>query len=236
MLTVTLIYLVQQLEPESVPPQLLPEADYPREWDEHTIEDGDLKLVQLYPQSNEYFDISTKLEVTLPNVVIESIKRIQNKLLWKKYTAFLILRNTEFTEQLLLFHGTSDNNPSLIYGGDNSFDMRYSRQGFWGRGNYFAVNASYSDSYAHKINVSGQESRQLLVARVITGTPFHSRPNSELREPPILGTRRGVQVHYDCVKGETGGSIVYITYENDRAYPMYLITYHYSPTEGTGQD
>ena len=30
---------------------------------------------------------------------------------------------------------------------------------------------------------------------------------------------------YDTVTGETGGSKVYVVYENGRAYPEYLVTY-----------
>jgi hypothetical protein len=30
---------------------------------------------------------------------------------------------------------------------------------------------------------------------------------------------------YDSVSGETGNSIVYMVYENGRAYPEYLVTY-----------
>ena len=33
--------------------------------------------------------------------------------------------------------------------GKDGFDMRYGAQGMWGVANYFTVNASYSDSYAH---------------------------------------------------------------------------------------
>ena len=43
-----------------------------------------------------------------------------------------------------LFHGTRTNKPEAIFKGDASFDMRYCHSGLWGRGNYFAVNASYS--------------------------------------------------------------------------------------------
>lgn len=197
-------------------------------WDEHTLEEGDIKLVKLNQQSSEYSDLNEIFKETLPNAVIDSIDRIQNKLLWKKYDDCLRRLkeqyNTNSIEERLLFHGTRTNDPLLIYGGDSSFDMRYSQQGMWGKGNYFAVNASYSDNnYAHIVG----NSRQLLVAMVIIGTPFSSRENRNLiKPPPRPHKHRGVQVHYDCVMGETGGSRVYITYENDRAYPMYLITYH----------
>ena len=34
------------------------------------------------------------------------------------------------------------------------------------------------------------------------------------------------QMKYDTVTGHTGGSQVYMTYDNDKAYPAYLITYN----------
>ena len=34
-----------------------------------------------------------------------------------------------------------------------------------------------------------------------------------------------IKRRYDSVSGDTGGSKVYITYDNDKAYPAYLITY-----------
>jgi hypothetical protein len=49
----------------------------------------------------------------------------------------------------MLYHGTSQTAPDLIYGGREGFDMNFSPGGMWGIGNYFAVNASYSDNYSH---------------------------------------------------------------------------------------
>ena len=195
-------------------------------WDHHTIEEGDIKVVPLDLRSGEYRDVAEVFLETLPNSQIKKIERIQNKLLWQKYDDCLRRLkhqyNTPAVEERLLFHGTKGNNPSCIYEGDSSFDMRYSQQGMWGKGNYFAVKASYSDAYAHVIG----ETRQILLAMVITGTSYPSKPQADLRQPPLRSQKqRGIQVHYDSVLGETNGSRVYITYENDRAYPMYLITY-----------
>ena len=40
-----------------------------------------------------------------------------------------------------------------------------------------------------------------------------------------LVARQGIERRYDTVTGETGGSKVYVVYENGRAYPEYLVTY-----------
>ena len=50
-----------------------------------------------------------------------------------------------------LFHGTSDNDQQQIYDSEEGFDMQFSASGMWGQANYFAVNASYSNSYAYRL-------------------------------------------------------------------------------------
>ena len=50
----------------------------------------------------------------------------------------------------LLFHGTSGTDPKLIYDSEEGLDMRFSKNGMWGVGIYFAVNSEYSNSYAFR--------------------------------------------------------------------------------------
>ena len=123
-----------------------------------------------------------------------------------------------------LFHGTRSADPSLIYKGEEGFDMRFSAQGMWGTGCYFAVNASYSHSYSYRLS---DGSHQMFLAKVLTGDSADIPSDRSLRMPPkksdvsaFFGENR-----YDTVTGVTGGSRVYITYKNDKAYPFYLITY-----------
>ena len=185
-------------------------------------EDSDLDI-------DEYNVIATSFEQTLaPRYEIIRIERIQNKLLWQKYSdcAKRMGRfNNGKIEEMILFHGTSTNPPKLIYKGDASFDMRYCKHGMWGRGNYFAANASYSDDYSHQCEGPGGY-RQMLVAYVLTGYSYSCRPDTTLQKPPLRpGGDTGVKHRYDSVSGISGGSKIYITYENDHAYPAYLITY-----------
>ena len=173
--------------------------------------------------SEEYDAIANYFFNTLPHNIIR-IDRIQNKLLWRKY-ADCSKRMHEYNggkvNPLKLFHGTRTNKPEAIYEGDASFDMRYSNNGLWGRGNYFAVNASYSHGYSHRC---GGKTHQMLVAFVLTGYSYHSHSH-RFQQPPVRDTVQGISVRYDSVCGNTGGSKVYITYDNDKAYPAYLITY-----------
>ena len=165
--------------------------------------------------------------------VIDRLERVQNRVLWMRYRDCKerFGRDLPSAGEKHLFHGTRQNDPEVIYSSDAGFDVGHSRVGMWGSGNYFAVNASYSDFYAHAKNVLGRRDPlyKMLVAKVLTGLPIVSPPNSELRFPPEradTGAREGrVRRHYNSVQGTTGGSEVYITYSNEQAYPAYIISY-----------
>jgi hypothetical protein len=96
----------------------------------------------------------------------------------------------------------------------------------WGIANYFAKNASYSNGYCYQ----GSGNKQMFLARVLVGENIHIYPNdATLRKPPLKpsssNSSLGFNEEYDSVSGETGNSVVYMIYENGRAYPEYLITY-----------
>ena len=184
------------------------------------------------PVSREFDRIKSYFQKSLPTAHVYHIQRIQNTLLWRKY----IRKKTDLENdptlqnsgEKMLFHGTRGTRPEQIYEGDQGFDMRHSREGMWGRGNYFAVKSAYSLAYSHETRDGYQ---QMLVARVLTGASFRSEPHN-FGVPPLregIGQQQGqVQRRYDSVQGETGGSIVYITYDNDHSYPEYLITFKMS--------
>ena len=119
---------------------------------------------------------------------------------------------------LLLWHGTRDNKPSMIYESQEGFDKRYANeQGMWGAAIYFARNASYSHAYSH---ASGGF-RQMFLSEVCVGD-FVPMPSGRYSAPP---KKPGTDVEYDSIQGYTGGSDVYMVYSNNKSYPRYLITY-----------
>ena len=203
--------------------------EFPEEWEEM----GDLttKTVSLNPSSDEWRKVSQKFQQTLPLTRIVEITRIQNKWLWEKYVfqrKRMHVKNDGNVNELELFHGTRSNDPKLIYENEVGFDMRYSNSGMWGQANYFAEKASYSDSYAHR-TYNGY--KEMFFAKVLTGDSFDCHSDSSLRKPPFkpTGSTGGglqfAQVQYDTVTGYTHGSQVYMTYDNEKAYPAYLIKY-----------
>jgi hypothetical protein len=87
--------------------------------------------------------------------------------------------------------------------------MRYSPGGMWGRANYFAVNASYSDGYHHPADGV----KQIFYARVMIGNTIISKPDRSLKMPPPINAGNPNDM-YDSVQGNTGGSDVFMIYTN----------------------
>ena len=196
------------------------------------MEDSDeVKLFLLDPvlESEEYERVRRQFLLTLPKVNILKVERVQNKVVWRNYRhrgKMMKEFNKSHLLEELLFHGTGNNEPENIYNGGEGFDTRFSSSGMWGRGNYFAVNSLYSNSYAFKTNAG---TRKMFAAWVLTGNSVNLGPDGSLTKPPLVsnpvGSSTSIQRRYDSVNGTTGGTCVYITYNNDHAYPAYLITY-----------
>lgn len=199
----------------------------PPEWDnDDSSESCSLKIVS--PNSSEFAKVLSLMLDTLLNVRIIKLQRIQNKWLWNKYSHHreqMKEKNQGMVNEKDLFHGTRNVDPKDIYACEEGFDMRFSAQGMWGRGNYFAVNASYSDRYAHRTT----DGHQMFLAKVVVGATFACpRGDSRLTMPPKKqsnNTSLFEGERYDSVLGYTQGSEVYIIYDNQKAYPFYLITY-----------
>ena len=202
------------------------EIEEPTDWQPQT---ANLELFPLIRNSMEWNKVKAHFRATLPNH-IHQIYRIQNKWLWERYAQHkqrLAYKNNGVVNEKELFHGTRHNDPKLIYEGEDGFDMRFSAQGKWGLANYFAVNASYSNAYAYQVS-NGY--REIFLVKVLTGDSCPCAANSSLRLPPekpggASGSLQFSRTRYDTVTGTTGGSRVYMTYDNDKAYPAYLIQY-----------
>ena len=202
----------------------------PPEWQPQT------KTTVLFPLSStstEWNHVAELFQKTMPQTMctIGSIQRIQNKWLWERYILHkkrLLIENDGVVNEKELFHGSHNNDPKLIYEGQDGFDLKYSTEGVWGRANYFAVNASYSNSYAYTNAMTGQ--KEMFLVKLLAGESYNCPPNSNLREPPPKpgkpdGKLQLEQVKYNTVTISTWGSEVLLAYDNQKAYPAYLIEY-----------
>ena len=205
------------------------DSDYPSEWEPQS---DDCKIVKVSRHCMEFSSVEAKFKETLPYYSIIEIKRVQNKWLWDRYAhakRMLHKKNAGKINEKELFHGSGATRSDEICASDEGFDSRYSREGLWGQANYFAVNASYSDAYAHPLNDLQYDSREVILAKVLTGDSCECSQDRKLRMPPLKTSHDKEtnlkQVRYDTVSGTTQGSQVFMTYSNDKAYPAYIIVY-----------
>ena len=209
--------------------QTLSVVEYPPEWEPCSTTAVTARLIELTHHSTERKHVADKFKETMPDAEIVSIKRIQNRWLWEKYAQTkkrMHQKNSGMVNEKELWHG-SRTNAECIYDSEEGFDMRFSSEGMWGRANYFATEASYSVKYAH---CRDDGTKELLLAKVLTGDSFESPPNRTLCMPPEKSTASSSkvklkQVRYDSVNGVTRKCRVYMTYSNERAYPAYLVQF-----------
>ncbi|CAF0810911.1 unnamed protein product [Adineta steineri] len=201
------------------------ELGTPKEWGEQK---EDVKLVEIPTSDPNFTRIEKRMKETMSNIKIHKIQRVQNIRMWSHYA----FRRRELKKdvyaipnlqiEMELFHGTKATPPSEIYNGEFGFDMTFSTSGMWGIGTYFAKNASYSCNSYYSELPDGK--RQVFLAQVLTGDVYNCKSDSTMRRAPKKN--EGVSgLRYNSVSGDTGGSKVYIVYENRVAYPTYLITF-----------
>ena len=125
----------------------------------------------------------------------------------------------------MLFHGTKGNDPKILI--NHGFDISFSQdKGSFGRGIYFAKYFLYShQGYSYNKG----DKKYLFLARVITGKSYFSPHGVRYKKPPLLDKEK--EIYYDSVTNNLLSmefhnlSHMYIVYENDKAYPFYLIEY-----------
>ena len=206
----------------------------PRMWANHP--EGENCILVDVTDSTEMGDVIENFKATMPSSTIIKIQRIQNHHLWEYYCfrreRIMKLSGGKDPNIVRVWHGTRGSDPLIICKDESDgLMMQYSRKGMWGRGIYFAENASYSDAYANEKDLKehlpfGQttsiKTKSLILASLVSGGVINLPPDSSLKACPKKSDGTG---RYDTVTGTTQGSKVYIVYENGRAYPEYLVTY-----------
>jgi hypothetical protein len=149
--------------------------------------------------------VKERMGETLIEFNVFQIERVQNLVAYNRYIKEkLILEHKYYEEEMqiekFLFHGTKNTNPVQLIEAEEGFDMRFSNQGMWGCGIYFAENASYSDKYAHKLDPPYQDIKQIFLSKVLVGKQFESLANRSLKLPPI---NEETKQRYDSVIGNT---------------------------------
>ena len=202
------------------------EFEVPPNWKPQSQE---VILVVVRQNSTEWQREVDILQKTLKGVTVRRLECIQNKWLWERYLFAkrrMLKTNKGHVNEKHLFHGTRGTEPEKVFRSEKGVDFRFSREGLWGTGSYFAVNASYSDAYAYS-TPGGINEKQMFICKVLTGDCYDagSTTDKSLRQPPLKSSEGHDEKRYDSVKGYTNGSNVYVVYDHEKVYPAYLVTY-----------
>ncbi|XP_035994549.1 protein mono-ADP-ribosyltransferase PARP15-like [Fundulus heteroclitus] len=177
--------------------------------------------VPIHATSSEYAEVLNLFKATC-NRTVAKIERIQNPALWKSLQIKkqeMEVRNKHQNNEKRLFHGTSETTVPII--NERGFNRSYAGKNAtcYGKGAYFAVNASYSSSDTYsRPNQNGE--KFMYLCRVLTGD--HALGQQNMIAPPSKGS--GVDL-YDSVVDNMTTPSMFIVFHDTQAYPEYLITF-----------
>uniref|UniRef100_S4RVB0 Poly [ADP-ribose] polymerase n=1 Tax=Petromyzon marinus TaxID=7757 RepID=S4RVB0_PETMA len=153
------------------------------------------------------------------------IERIQNLRLYNAYQAMKTsIENSnkgQGTCEKNLFHGTQVDSIDNIshFGFNRSFAGRNATA--YGVGTYFALNSSYSSSDTYS-RPDANGTKYMYQARVLTGS--YCAGNSSMKEPPLKNLQNKTE-RFDCVVDNPITPSIFVIFNDNLAYPEYLISF-----------
>ncbi|NWH50351.1 PAR12 polymerase, partial [Fregata magnificens] len=199
----------------------IPNQACPIHWDQSALPDLGYKAVEISNTTSEYNKIKQLFLQTMKSYNVLKIQRIQNPSLWKvfQWQKEQMKRENGGKEvnEKLLFHGTKTTFVEAIC--VHNFDWRIcgSNGTNYGKGSYFARDASYSHAYCQP----AVKSNIMFVARVLVGD--YVKGNATYVRPPPKSVN-GLRFYDSCVDNELNPSI-FVVFEKYQIYPEYLIEY-----------
>ncbi|XP_074863598.1 protein mono-ADP-ribosyltransferase PARP12-like [Carettochelys insculpta] len=195
------------------------EDSIPAHWDKSALPELGYKLITLLSSSDEYKKVQADFQRTMPKTVIRQIQRVQNPTLWKVYQwqkeQMQKTNGGKDVSERFLFHGTSKKHIDAIC--QQNFDWRICglHGTAYGKGSYFARDASYSDNYSK----TDTNIKTMFLARVLVGD-FTLGSSSYLR-PPAKDNNN----FYDSCVNSLSNPSIFVIFEKHQIYPEYLIEY-----------
>lgn len=158
-----------------------------------------------------YNTISTRIRESFPNSCIVWIEENENIHLYAKYEA----RKKEIAKvtginEFQWFHGTREENITKI--AMEGFDPTFNKTSAYGKGTYFAKNASYSNSY---MVPNAQGISFMFLCDVLMGKPCLGRSGLEI----------DTGLYHSAVDNLYKPNIL-VSPISDAAYPRYIIGFH----------
>ncbi|NXF62852.1 PAR12 polymerase, partial [Ciccaba nigrolineata] len=192
----------------------------PAHWDKSALPELGFKLIELDSSSEEYKKVKVDFQRTMPKTVIKRIRRVQNPSLWEMYQwqkeQMQKSNGGKAADERFLFHGTSKNYIDAIC--QQNFDWRICglHGTVYGKGSYFARDASYSDNYCRE---DSHTTKTMFLARVLVGE-FTLGSSSYVR-PPLKDNQK----FYDSCVNNSSNPSIFVIFERHQIYPEYLIEY-----------
>ena len=181
-------------------------------------EEGDDQYYEVQRGTEEFNQVAARFTRGF-SCTITQIQRVQNTPLYKNFwnQKNRVMEHTGgIANEELMLHGTSSTHPDIVCLGVHGLDPRYSSEGRYGRGTYFAEDTSYSHNYFKHRADDG--SLQIIVALVVKGNVETKTTMDQTIVHPSIG--------YHSIRGLLAtGQYCIITYEQYQAYPLYLVTY-----------
>ena len=188
-------------------------ALYPKYWDFHEV--NVFSIVDISKKSPEFKEIERLFQESMHGEPVLRLQRIQNKYLMEHYINNVqkrMERPNSVLNRKLLFHGTSQTKPEVIYKSfDVGFDLQYVKDGWYGMGLYFSDTASYSHEEGF-IHTTEDSLCQILVVDVFLGKIHHIPGLTNIVKAPE---------GYDSVQFDNE----HVVFNNFHSYPLYLLTY-----------
>ena len=164
--------------------------------------------------------IANDFKKTAKNKTIIKIESVQNQLLFDKYwsekrTLAKLIGHKKINERFL-FHGTrQDKTMSFVM--QEGFRKEFNNTAAYGKGTYFARDASYSINYSPKDIIDGY--KYILLCKVIIGDcTIGTRTQNKIAKK-YDGTE------YDSMVDILNNPSIYVIWRDYHAIPKYLIKF-----------
>lgn len=119
-----------------------------------------------------------------------------------------------------LFHATASYSVEAICKQNFDWRLHGKNASCYGEGSYFAVNASYSDSFAGRY---GNMSKFMFLTKVLVGS--YTKGRSIYRRPPPKQPSDPVSDLYDSCVDDMSDPTIFVVFDTDQSYPEYIIQY-----------
>lgn len=206
----------------------LPDSYIPSHW--YPVPCEQYTHIPLSKLSKEFEEVEQLFRKSMKKgMKIVNISRVQNRFMWETYCRKKenMIEKAKGDQRKVnekrLFHGTSPSSVEAIC--KENFDWRLNGKNAtaYGKGSYFAVNASYSHTYATE---GGNKSRFMFLAKVLAGS-YKEGKSSYLTPPRKQPSNPTSDLYDSCVDNESNPTI-FVVFDKNQLYPEYIIQYRSS--------